>query len=989
MNKNTIVSTLFLLLIVFVWANHNDYDIHGNSARNVDLLNNNSIENFDNNRCDNLRNTWEGIGPWGGDVTSVAICPDTPTTLYAAMRTPYISNDSGETWEIWESLVTYSTSIKIIKTSAEGVCFAAGDANDGLFRSTDNGETWSHITNFPIYYRDITVISIDPSNSNILYVGVTGDTNASNWTQVAKSSDNGDTWSVLDTDIVGITMGISDIAIDPSDSDKIIISCGGGIEGGDVAYSDDGGTSWQNIASTLPTQFPFNDVEIFGDDVYVSGGQLFGSQYVGIFKSQMGVFSWENISTDFPIPVVNKVFVNPFFNNMIYAATEGDGLYVSADGGDTWNFTTSGADNFSIIDLVMNPSNPLDFYIGCKSMAVYKSSDMGLTWVKANHGLASLRVNDIAIDPTNADNIIAGYEAENSGGCYISHDGGDTWDVVENLPATRFSAVAFDNSGNIYACSKGPSTVAQEGVYKSIDGGISWNNTGPDLGPDFETELWEIEISEIFDGLIFVSGNHYGNGGWASTVYRTTNGGDTGWEEVYVGPDNFGVRAIELAPNSNDQIIYAGTFSYNGSTSYIKSYDQGQSWENIDNGVPVNCCQSFCIEVDALNPNVVYAGTGHYSAGYYIMKTEDGGNSWNSVYSATSNVTDLILDPDNNAHIYASMQGANVVMSNNGGENWRDAGDGLPTGAQMSRFSQSFEVNGVTKFYLGSCNCSAFVNSMDVSSSLNPPNNVVINIQDFNDVKLTWLEPDLTSAVLLGYKICRDGDLLVYISNSETFEYLDSGLNEDEYAYSIAAVYLEGESALVELGNIVIEFLPPADVEAWSNWPNIIIQWSSPNRDITSYNIYRDNEFIATTSNNFYPDVNVPAGSYVYNVSCLFTGGFEGPQSENIFVSNHGTISNDDIVNCITALNGNYPNPFNPETKINFSLAKEQKINIGIYNEKGQRIKELINNVLCKGIHSIIWDGTDNGKKNVSSGIYFCIMETANNNFHRKLILLK
>ena len=217
---------ILLIQLLIYWiticaANSVIYDIKGNSPRL-----NKSIypKTFSTTLNSNSRNSWQGVGPWGGDVTSIAICPDTPTTLYAAMCTPYISIDSGESWDVWQSLAAYSTTINIIKTSADGICFAAGNADDGLFRSTDNGETWCHISNFPIPGRDISVISIDPFNSNILYVGVTGDMNASNWTQVAKSLDNGDTWSVLDTDIIDITMGISDIAIDPSDSNNIIIS---------------------------------------------------------------------------------------------------------------------------------------------------------------------------------------------------------------------------------------------------------------------------------------------------------------------------------------------------------------------------------------------------------------------------------------------------------------------------------------------------------------------------------------------------------------------------------------------------------------------------------------------------------------------------------------------------------------------------------------------------------------------------------------------
>ncbi|MCF7858648.1 MAG: CapA family protein [Candidatus Cloacimonetes bacterium] len=80
---------------------------------------------------------------------------------------------------------------------------------------------------------------------------------------------------------------------------------------------------------------------------------------------------------------------------------------------------------------------------------------------------------------------------------------------------------------------------------------------------------------------------------------------------------------------------------------------------------------------------------------------------------------------------------------------------------------------------------------------------------------------------------------------------------------------------------------------------------------------------------------------------------------------------------CIKAeLKVNYPNPFNPETTIQFSLAEnEATIDISIYNVKGQKVKKLIDEVFTAGQHEIIWDGTNDSGKKVSSGVYFYRME--------------
>lgn len=90
-----------------------------------------------------------------------------------------------------------------------------------------------------------------------------------------------------------------------------------------------------------------------------------------------------------------------------------------------------------------------------------------------------------------------------------------------------------------------------------------------------------------------------------------------------------------------------------------------------------------------------------------------------------------------------------------------------------------------------------------------------------------------------------------------------------------------------------------------------------------------------------------------------------------------------------TALKGNYPNPFNPETSIAFDLAQDANVAIEIFNVKGQKVRTLINDRLNAGSHSIVWNGTDDNGKNVSSGIYFFNMKSGKYTSTRKMILMK
>ncbi len=90
-----------------------------------------------------------------------------------------------------------------------------------------------------------------------------------------------------------------------------------------------------------------------------------------------------------------------------------------------------------------------------------------------------------------------------------------------------------------------------------------------------------------------------------------------------------------------------------------------------------------------------------------------------------------------------------------------------------------------------------------------------------------------------------------------------------------------------------------------------------------------------------------------------------------------------------TSLKQNYPNPFNPVTTINYSLANEGNIVLIVYNIKGQKVKTLVKEIKDSGHYQAVWDGTDNNKKQVASGVYFYRLSTGEKTINKKMLLLK
>jgi subtilisin-like proprotein convertase family protein len=91
----------------------------------------------------------------------------------------------------------------------------------------------------------------------------------------------------------------------------------------------------------------------------------------------------------------------------------------------------------------------------------------------------------------------------------------------------------------------------------------------------------------------------------------------------------------------------------------------------------------------------------------------------------------------------------------------------------------------------------------------------------------------------------------------------------------------------------------------------------------------------------------------------------------------------------VLALNGNYPNPFNPVTKISFDLPRDTKVNLEVYDIRGHQVQTLVSETLVAGQHVVMWKGTDHSGHQVASGTYFYRLRVDGQSLTRKMLLLK
>lgn len=163
-------------------------------------------------------------------------------------------------------------------------------------------------------------------------------------------------------------------------------------------------------------------------------------------------------------------------------------------------------------------------------------------------------------------------------------------------------------------------------------------------------------------------------------------------------------------------------------------------------------------------------------------------------------------------------------------------------------------------------------------------------------------------------------------------------------------------------------------------------------RPLTEFNIYRsyesgDFELIDSSSESTYIDEVEEGGYYQYYVTAVYDEEYESEPSNTVEID--VVDATDNLIPMVTELNSNYPNPFNPETTISYSLSSEEHVLIEIYNIRGQLVNTLKDQKQEAGYHTVTWNGRDNNNRPVASGVYFTRFRAGKHTSTKKMILMK
>ena len=633
---------------------------------------------------------WHALGPFGGDVTDVASSPTVPTVVLAGIApggggggTLYRSTDSAAHWTPVAALAFRS--VYDIEFNAVGGAFIATDS--GVWTSTDDGASWVQHDLGIGPNQQVYDVALDPSDATVVWAGV-ADASGAQPVNLMRSNDTGVSWSDV-TPPHSTPMSGSAIVVDPSDSATVVAVFGGSFGGGEVWVTTDAGTTWNDRTVGLPTN-PMRAVDYDGTRLLVGGGQLFGSQYVGLYCSGDLGQNWTRLDdASWPIPVVSAIAVDPHNTQTILASIDGAGVNRSTDGGATWQLGVGGSGVLAAQSLRFAPGSSSELWVGASSLGVYRSSDAGSSFGAASTGIAELGLYSIDTSPLDAGQLAVAFQGNNNGGVLTSADGGATW-IAEPVPPTRYSNVRFAPDGTLFALSSGPSSIAPEGLYRR-NGDGSWSGLGPDQGSLFESDLDTIRFSTTNASLIFLGGADYGVAGNEDTVWRSADAGTT-WVKQLEGTSGDKVTDVEIVPGSSEQNLVAVYDGYQGAQQggALQSFDGGLSWTPALTGLPAfarfpRLCSS------PANPGMVFMSMWDSWSTGAVYRSSDNGDTWTTTGWHGGNVFDIACDQQDMHGLYVAQSAADqVVHSTDQGTTFAPFASGLelagtPTELAMSR----------------------------------------------------------------------------------------------------------------------------------------------------------------------------------------------------------------------------------------------------------------------------------------------------------------
>jgi len=497
---------------------------------------------------------------------------------------------------------------------------------------------------------------------------------------VWRSNDNGVTWTALTDRECGLTTGA--MARDPADANIVYAATGegiGGLNGCGVLRSGDGGNTWTTgftgLRSTAGAGGPFLSLIVdpasagSASSTILLGATLFSN--AGIVRSVNSGASWTPVLNTGPGSSIIAHPTKPgtfYAGNRVTTPATSRGVYRSTDGGQTWTqlppVPSIDANSVGRVEVAMSKAAPGTVWalVGDRNTGsfsgLFKFDEATSTWTQlaaagvTNSLFGSQQTYDLvlAVDPSNPQRIyIAGVRA------FRSLDGGATFQSMAVDVHVDWHVIVFDPNDPtiLWAGTDG-------GVYLSTDGGDSWSARSAGLA-----------ITQFYPGIsVHPQGTRISGGSQDNGTHVFTG---TPFWDAFIGGDG-GYTAINyLNPN-----VHWGETQWSGSTvGNLFRQDGIGSAQRRSSGITLTDRAQFIppLVMDPVNPAKLYFGT------YRLYQTINEGVSWTALSADLSNgsgtITSISVSPADTMTVYVGTSDGRAMITRDGGVTFT-AATGLP-----------------------------------------------------------------------------------------------------------------------------------------------------------------------------------------------------------------------------------------------------------------------------------------------------------------------